>query len=137
MKKHIEFLGIAYIVYNVLTILTILIVMIILFGLGVFVDQAQFRYHHPWHGPGGIEIILVIVFSILALFLFLSIPGIIAGIGLLKKSSWSRVLTLILGCFNLLNIPFGTALGVYTIWVLLQEETISILSGKEVIQKKT
>jgi len=29
------------------------------------------------------------------------------------------MLTLILGCINLIKVPFGTALGIYTLWVLL------------------
>lgn len=45
----------------------------------------------------------------------------ISGIGLLTKQPWARILALVMGCISLLNIPFGTALGVYTIWVLLGE----------------
>jgi len=54
--------------------------------------------------------------------LVISAPGIIGGYGILKKYSWARVLVHILGALNLLNIPFGTILGVYTFWVLLNEE---------------
>ena len=52
--------------------------------------------------------------------LIISAPGIIGGFGILKKYSWARVLVLILGALNLLNIPFGTILGVYTFWVLFE-----------------
>lgn len=131
MKKHIEFLGVAYIVYNVLTIITIIIVMVILFGLGAFMDSNQFHYHHPWHGPADIEIVFMIVFLILSLFLLLAIPGIIAGIGLIKMRPWSRIFSLILCCFHLLNIPFGTALGIYTIWALMKTESIELLKKQE------
>ena len=59
----------------------------------------------------------------MAMFLLIiSAPGIIGGFGILKKYSWARVLVLILGALNLLNIPFGTMLGVYTFWVLLNED---------------
>ena len=47
-------------------------------------------------------------------------PGIIAGIGLLARAGWGRILTLIIAAFSLLNFPLGTALGAYTFWVLLQ-----------------
>jgi hypothetical protein len=53
----------------------------------------------------------------------LSLPGIIGGIGLLQGKPWARILVLILAVFDLFNIPIGTAIGVYTIWVLMQEET--------------
>ena len=64
----------------------------------------------------------IVATSISTLILILGIPGIIAGYGLLKKKSWSRILILILAAFNLLNIPFGTMLGGYTFWVMLQDE---------------
>jgi hypothetical protein len=45
--------------------------------------------------------------------------GVVGGIGLLARESWARVLTLAVAFISLLDIPFGTALGIYTIWVLL------------------
>ena len=45
--------------------------------------------------------------------------GFIAGWGLLRHESWARIVALVLGFLSLLNIPFGTALGIYTLWVLL------------------
>ena len=57
---------------------------------------------------------------------FLVLSGavnLIAGIGLLKFKSRARILALILAVLNLLAIPIGTALGIYTLWVLLTKET--------------
>jgi len=45
--------------------------------------------------------------------------GFAAGWGLLQHESWARLLTLVLAFISLINIPFGTALGIYSIWVLL------------------
>ncbi len=45
--------------------------------------------------------------------------GLIAGWGLLDRQPWARMLAIVVGCFNLLDMPFGTALGIYTLWVLL------------------
>jgi hypothetical protein len=45
--------------------------------------------------------------------------GFLAGHGLLQRGAWARILALILGFLSLFNVPFGTALGVYTFWVLL------------------
>lgn len=64
-------------------------------------------------------IIAPIVCFILALF---SLPGLVTGIGLLKRASWSRVAALVLAVFKLFNFPLGTAVGAYTFWVLMQEE---------------
>jgi hypothetical protein len=42
---------------------------------------------------------------------------------LLKFKSWARVLASILAILNLLAFPIGTALGIYTLWVMLTKET--------------
>ncbi len=54
-------------------------------------------------------------------FLFVAgaVLGIITGWGLLQRYSWARMLAIVFGCFSLLDIPLGTALGIYTLWVLL------------------
>lgn len=49
--------------------------------------------------------------------------GFIAGWGLLQREPWARVLTLILAFLALIHVPFGTALGVYTLWVLLPAQS--------------
>jgi hypothetical protein len=46
--------------------------------------------------------------------------------GLLERQPWARVLGIVLAFLALLRIPFGTALGIYTLWVLLPES-----SGRE------
>ena len=48
-----------------------------------------------------------------------AVVGFAAGWGLLQRQRWARPLALVLGFIGLLDIPFGTALGIYTIWVLL------------------
>jgi hypothetical protein len=49
--------------------------------------------------------------------------GFIAGWGLIRRESWARVVALVLAFISLFNIPFGTAIGVYTLWVLLPGES--------------
>ena len=61
--------------------------------------------------------------SVLAfLFAITSLPAIIAGFGLLAENIWARTLAQILGFVNLVNIPLGTMVGIYTIWALMREE---------------
>lgn len=52
-----------------------------------------------------------------------SVLGLIAGWGLLDRQPWARMLAIVLGFLNLLHVPFGTALGIYTLWVLLPAES--------------
>jgi hypothetical protein len=60
--------------------------------------------------------------------------GFMAGWGLMHREPWARVLALVLGFISLFNIPFGTAVGVYTLWVLLpaqsQEEYDALIATR-------
>ena len=67
--------------------------------------------------------IMAIIGSVIVLFLLiLSVPSIIAGIGLLYFKPWARIFALVISVLHLLNIPIGTALGIYGLWVLLSPE---------------
>ena len=57
------------------------------------------------------------------LFIALAAIGIVAGWGLLERQPWARTLAIVVAFLNLLDMPFGTALGVYTLWVLLPAES--------------
>jgi hypothetical protein len=75
-------------------------------------------------------VILAAIGTIVSIFLFvLSVPGIIGGIGLLKRKEWARILILVVSAIDLINIPIGTALGVYSIWVLVNDETVKLFSA--------
>jgi hypothetical protein len=50
----------------------------------------------------------------------------VGGIGLLKRRRWARILVLIGAFPELFLFPVGTAIGIYTIWVLMQKETIQL-----------
>lgn len=56
--------------------------------------------------------------------IFLAVFGVLHLIlawSLFQRESWARVLGIVIGCLALLRFPFGTALGIYTLWVLLPE----------------
>lgn len=46
----------------------------------------------------------------------------LTGLALRRRRPWARGLGLTLAGASLLLVPFGTALGVYTLWVLLSED---------------
>jgi hypothetical protein len=60
----------------------------------------------------------------------LSVPSIVAGIGLLSYRPWARIVTLVLSGFLLIHIPFGTLLGFYGFWVLLSKEAIPLFEHR-------
>jgi hypothetical protein len=63
------------------------------------------------------------------LIAILSIPEIIAGIGLMKKRELGRILALVMSFLNLIWFPLGTALGIYSIVILIKEETIQLFQA--------
>jgi hypothetical protein len=50
----------------------------------------------------------------------------VAGIALLRRASWARVFAIVVSFLMLVHPIFGTALGIYSLWVLLPA-----LSGQE------
>ena len=74
-------------------------------------------------GAGGI---IGAIAAFLSVFLvLLGLPSIIAGWGLFLGKGWARILTIVLAVLHLPNVPIGTALGVYSLWVLLSDEPAS------------
>jgi hypothetical protein len=61
--------------------------------------------------------------GIAVVLLSLAGAGIIIGWGLLAKQPWARMTAIVFGALNLVEMPFGTALGIYTLWVLLPAES--------------
>jgi hypothetical protein len=118
MDKHITILGIIYTALGALGLLGASIVFLALGGVGVASGDAEAAMF-----LGGLG---MVVAGFIAL---VSLPGLIAGIGLLQRKPWSRIVALVVGFLNLINIPIGTAIGGYAIWVLLQDESARLLSG--------
>jgi hypothetical protein len=61
--------------------------------------------------------------------LILGLPGIIVGIGLLYFKPWARILGIVISALDLIHIPFGTLIGVYGLWVLLNKDTEPLFYG--------
>lgn len=59
----------------------------------------------------------------------LAVPGIVSAIGLLKREPWAKVWTLVVAALSLLNVPVGTAFGIYALWVMTRPETDAALQG--------
>jgi hypothetical protein len=121
MKKHIQIVAALHIALGALSLLAAIVVFVV-FAMagGIVVSQGERQ------AAGILSIIAVAVCSFLAV---LALPGIIGGWALFTGRSWGRPVVLVLGFLHLINIPFGTALGIYTIWALLHDEPVSQLPG--------
>jgi hypothetical protein len=58
-----------------------------------------------------------------------AIPSILGGWGLIKYKGWSRILMIVVSALNLLHIPIGTALGIYGLWVLTNDQSRQLLES--------
>ena len=121
MKEHVRILGIIHMVFGAIGILIALLFFAI-FGLGALGIAGAAAHEDP-DALVAVPIIAAIGAFLLILIALLSIPGIVAGYGLLNYWPWARILAIVLAAFNLLSVPIGTAIGVYGLWVLLNPET--------------
>ncbi|MFB3828558.1 MAG: hypothetical protein ACE15B_17450 [Bryobacteraceae bacterium] len=116
-------LGVIYIVLGALGILGALVVLFFFGGMAALAGSApdaDARYAIPILGGLGVFVFLIV--------LVMSVPAVIAGIGLLQLRSWARVLGIVMSALNLMNIPIGTAIGLYGLWVLLNRESETLFA---------
>ncbi len=120
MKKHVTVVGAIHIGFGL---------------LGLIGAMAVFFALHFAKGFVGNDEIPTMVLSFLAFSLplligFMSTLGLVGGIGLLGLKMWARYLIIVVAALGCLNIPIGTLKGVYSLWVLLQDETVSLFEKK-------
>ncbi|MDA1313074.1 MAG: hypothetical protein O2968_07050 [Acidobacteria bacterium] len=127
MKEHVRILGILHLVFGAIGILIALLFFVI-FGLGTLGIAGAAAHKDP-DALLAVPIIAAIGTFLVVLIALLSVPGIVAGYGLLNYKPWARILAIVLAAFNLLSVPVGTAIGVYGLWVLLNTETEQMFLG--------
>jgi hypothetical protein len=111
VEQHSKVLAVLWIAYSLLHLLP---------GIFLMTFFQAMREYLPPDVPQFVPPMLQLIGLVLSAA---SILGLIAGWGLLTWKPWARMLTIVLGIVHLINIPFGTAIGVYTLWVLLPSES--------------
>ena len=118
VREHIRLLGILWLALSVLNAVA---------GIVMFViANTVFAHLHELEGvpsdvPAGFLHSLFTTIGVL--ILVKGALGFFAGWGLLRREPWARMPTIVLSFLALFNIPFGTALGIYSLWVLLPAES--------------
>ena len=112
MKTHIQIVAWLYIVMGILGILAALAVAALILGGGLISGDDT-----------AIRVTTIVSIFLGGFVVLLSVPGVVAGIGLLNFKSWARVLAIILAVLNLPGFPIGTLLGIYSLWALLDSES--------------
>lgn len=117
VHRHVHTVGILWIVYAGYTILTWM--MAIPFLSGMFHGWG-FPYGHGWDGfvlP--FERMPWLIPMITAITAVRAVLCLITGIALLRRTTWARPLAIVAAFLTLIKPLTGTALSIYTLWVLL------------------
>ena len=112
VSRHLQSLGTLWLIYAALRLLT---------GMaGLFFVHSTFLHHvnhfgwGPWsNGWAG----MIWPFAATSLVMSLAL-ALLTGFALITRQPWGRVLAIIYGVLTLIHFPFGTAVGIYTLWVL-------------------
>jgi hypothetical protein len=120
MKQHVSFVGALHVGFGILGLLG---------ALAIYLSF-HFVFQFVEHEPIAQNVLSFVGNTLSLIILFFSSLGIIGGIGLFSYRSWARILVMIVSAINCLNVPVGTAKGVYSIWVLMQPETIELFEGQ-------
>ncbi len=121
MKNHLKILGILYLAFGI---------------LGAVIAVIFLKSHAGQLSMKGVITMIAspsgFVSVIAFLFALESLPALIAGMALLRGLFWARFLALVLGFLSLFIIPLGTALGIYALWVVINDKAFSESSSEEI-----
>jgi hypothetical protein len=119
MSSHVDFVGVLFIVWGLLTTLVGVSTLALGIGAGALIASAS-------HGGGGGAFaagVTAALFTTLAVIAILwGTAHVVVGVPLRRHRPWARMIALMLGSVDLVLLPYGTALGVYALYVLLNEK---------------
>jgi hypothetical protein len=119
LLAHVDFVGVLFIVWGLLT--TLVGVSTLALGVGAVALIAQAS-----RGGGGGQVaagLTAAIFTTLAVIAIVwGAAHVLVGVPLRQRKPWARHVALMLGSVDLVLLPYGTALGVYALWVLLTEK---------------
>jgi len=113
MKQHVSFVGAIHVGFGILGLLG---------ALAIYISF-KFAFSFVDHEPIAQQVLSFVGGTLSVIVMFFSVLGIVGGIGIFSYKSWARILVMIVSAINCLNVPIGTAKGIYSIWVLMQPET--------------
>ncbi|HEX2395394.1 MAG TPA: hypothetical protein VHI78_08610 [Bacteroidales bacterium] len=116
MKKHITLVAAFHIGFSAIGLIGSLIMFFIFSFAGSFVEDVDVA-----------ETVLHFIGTFLpTMFIMVALLGLTGGIGLLSFQRWARILAMIVSAVGCLFFPIGTAIGIYSLWVLMQDDTVKL-----------
>jgi hypothetical protein len=114
--KHMRTLGILWIALSAFWLLPSIVLMTVGNAFNFMATNVE---------PFARILVPPVMFGLSAAFLMLAAAGICIGWGLLQREPWARIAAIVLGILSLMHPPFGTLLGIYTLWVLLSKDAVA------------
>jgi len=119
MKKHVTLVAAFQIGFSTLGLLGAAVLFFVFSFAGSFVEDVDVA-----------DTVLKFIGTFLPTMLLLtSLLGLVGGIGLLSFQRWARILVMVIAAVGCLFFPIGTVVGVYSLWVLMQDETIKLFKN--------
>ncbi|MEM0940833.1 MAG: hypothetical protein AAGI25_13720 [Bacteroidota bacterium] len=121
IQSHKRILGILHIVYGSLTALLFVFIGVIISSFLPFIIEAIVEDEGPETAMIFEMVASVIRTVVTFIFILSAVPSLIGGIGLVQGKNWGLTLCFIAGCISIFSFPFGTALGVYSLYVFIED----------------
>ena len=118
MKQHVTVVAALHIGFGLLKVLIAALVFLLVVGGGIISGDAE-----------AMAITAVVGLALSSFLVLTALPGIVGGLGLLKYKNWARVLVIFLAVLDLIDFPIGTMISLYTMWVLLNNDTSELFES--------
>jgi uncharacterized membrane protein len=115
VARHVQMMGVLWLIYGSLELIG---GVVLLFVSHVILAQVV---RHPDQANPIPDFLKPLLSTIAAFILAKSALCLTGAVGLLQRGRWARLVILVAAFISLINMPLGTALGIYTLWVLLAD----------------
>lgn len=117
MDIHHKVVGVLHIVFGAIGLMIIAIVTLFFGVASSFVEDKQFP----------LATVAAFGAAVAGAFALIALVELVAGAMLLAGRKGAKPWVIGFGAMQLLNVPFGTALGIYTLWALLREQPTMVI----------
>jgi len=115
VSRHLQILGILWLVYAGMRVVKGIAGALILHG--IFGMHGHSNWDSTWT-PFGTTFLSALWPIVVVSTIVTVASAILTGYALLTRQPWGRILAIVFGVFALIHPILGTALGIYTLWVL-------------------
>jgi hypothetical protein len=119
MQTHVKVLGVVYLAVGGCMLLLALFLFLTMGSVAGIVGATA----EPQDAAIAIPVLGLAGTTLAIMLGIFSLPSLITGYGLLYFKPWARIVGIVLSAVSLINIPIGTVVGAYGLWVLLNKET--------------